>query len=128
MKPEPVIVPVQIQPKKSFINNLEVSTKPQELEKVVEEIKTCISRSESPIENPIELNLKPLEVRALSDIERQIQHKLSYEWKNIYRNLLQLDPKETEIIDIYDFDRICLRYKINFSKEELRKIARVFRH
>ena len=64
---------------------------------------------------------------ALSDIEYSIKSKCGYEWKNIWRNLTQMDSKDTGIIDLYDFDRLCLRFKINFTKEELKKIAKNYR-
>lgn len=38
-----------------------------------------------------------------------------------------MDSKDTGTIELYDFDRICLKFKINFTKEELKKIAKNYR-
>ena len=59
--------------------------------------------------------------------ENLMQSKLAYEWKNIYRNLLQhnKDPEKTDnqLIDLKSFDLICQKFKVNLTKDELRKIA-----
>jgi hypothetical protein len=36
--------------------------------------------------------------------------KLSYEWKNIYRNLVAGDEDDSGCVDILEFDRQCLKF------------------
>jgi len=52
-------------------------------------------------------------------------NKISYEWKNIIRQLTS-DAKGGEIVDIKTFDAACLKFQVNFTREELRKIKNLF--
>jgi len=66
-----------------------------------------------------------------SEGERQaLTSKLAYEWKNIYKNLLHVNEEmggqgrvgSGEYVTIRDFENVCQRFKVNFSREELKKI------
>lgn len=74
------------------------------------------------------------ERRASSNLranERAIQSKLSYEWKNIYRHMMQLacerdnENKKGEVT-IDEFNKACLRFHVNFTREELRNVRKLF--
>ena len=54
-----------------------------------------------------------------------LQAKLAYEWKNIYRNLAHMDVDCTDLVDLKDFDHICQKFKVNCTREELKKIQRL---
>jgi hypothetical protein len=54
-----------------------------------------------------------------------LQTKLAYEWKNIYRSLAHMDLDCTDLVDLKDFDQICQKFKVNCTKEELKKISRL---
>lgn len=62
--------------------------------------------------------------KPLSAWEHIIAHKLGYEWKNIYRLLVQLDRKATNRIELHVFDTICQQYRVHLSNEELGKVKR----
>jgi len=62
----------------------------------------------------------------LSTLEKHLHTKLGYEWKNIYRNLLQNDAEESGLVELREFDEVCLKFKVSFSKEELAKIRKQF--
>jgi hypothetical protein len=53
--------------------------------------------------------------------------KVGYEWKNIYRNCVKIDSENTDLIDITYFDNICQKFKVNFSKEEIKRISKLFK-
>ena len=66
-----------------------------------------------------------------SDGERQaLTNKLAYEWKNIYKNLIHVNEEmggqgrvgSGEYITIRDFDNVCQKFKVTFTREELKKI------
>lgn len=42
--------------------------------------------------------------------EQVLAHKLGYEWKNVYRMLIQLDKKLTNLIDLEIFDEVCQNF------------------
>lgn len=54
-----------------------------------------------------------------------LQTKLAYEWKNIYRNLANMDLDCTDLVELKDFDQVCQKFKVNCTKEELKKIQRL---
>lgn len=58
----------------------------------------------------------------LTATDKSVIHKLSYEWKNIYRNCLKIDSEGTDLIDISYFDNVCQKFKVNFNKEELKRL------
>ena len=66
-----------------------------------------------------------------SDGERQaLTNKLAYEWKNIYKNLIHVNEEmggqgrvgSGEYITIRDFNNVCQKFKVSFSREELKKM------
>ena len=63
--------------------------------------------------------------------ERAIQSKLAYEWKNIYRQLMSLAcerdtaDKKGEVT-ISEFNKACLRFHVNFTREELGNVRKMF--
>ena len=75
-----------------------------------------------------------LEQRASSNLrsgDRAIQSKLAYEWKNIYRSLMQLAcERETDKrkgdVTISEFNKSCLRHNVNFTREELNNVRKIF--
>jgi hypothetical protein len=58
----------------------------------------------------------------LSNIDQQIQTRLAYEWKNIYRQLCLQDKDETFLVKISEFDQTCEKFRTNLSREELKRI------
>lgn len=64
--------------------------------------------------------------RELDPTELALANKLAYEWKFIYRALVNFDTENTGLVDIYDFDRACLENRINLTKEELNKLKKHF--
>lgn len=62
--------------------------------------------------------------KQLDNVEQALSAKLAYEWKFIFRQLVNIDTYDTGQVDLYDFDRICLDHKINLTKEELNKLKR----
>lgn len=62
----------------------------------------------------------------LTATDKSVIHKLSYEWKNIYRNCLKIDSEGTDLIDISYFDNVCQKFKVNFNKEELKRLQKLF--
>lgn len=62
--------------------------------------------------------------KPLSAWEHIIAHKLGYEWKNIFRLILQLDRRATNKVDLGIFDTICQQYKVHLSNEELSRIKK----
>jgi len=53
----------------------------------------------------------------------QVSTKLSGEWKNIYRCLLQSDSTQRGSIAIAMFNKICSQFNVFLSNEELRKLS-----
>jgi hypothetical protein len=51
-----------------------------------------------------------------------VKVKLAYEWKNIYRAILQADFEKKGTISIGTFNKIIHQHKVYLSREELRKI------
>lgn len=70
-------------------------------------------------ETPSKLNLPAGMTEKLG---QALQAKLAYEWKNIYRNLAHMDTDCTDLVELKDFDQICQKFKVNCTKEELKKI------
>ena len=64
------------------------------------------------------------EAEVLKPIEQQIKVKLAYEWKNIFRCLCASDNED--MIDVKDFDIICMKYNVNLSSEELKKMRELY--
>lgn len=51
--------------------------------------------------------------------------KLSYEWKNIYRALLQADVLQRGKVNVKKFNQICLSNNTQLTKEELRRLVKL---
>lgn len=62
----------------------------------------------------------------LSKMEKVVAEKLAYEWKNLYRCFVAQDTKDSGLVHISDFDAACLKFKINFTREEIRTIKKLF--
>ena len=58
--------------------------------------------------------------------EKIIADKLAYEWKNIYRNLLNMDWQENFTVDIKDFEQLCHRFKVLLTSDDLKRIYKLF--
>lgn len=56
--------------------------------------------------------------------EQVLAHKLGYEWKNIFRMMLQLDKKFINRVELTIFDEVCQNFKIHISPDELTKIKK----
>ena len=62
--------------------------------------------------------------------KRMVSNKLAYEWKNVYRNLLQVNADgaarekfgSSDYVGLRDFDEVCQKFRVNFTREELNKI------
>ena len=63
---------------------------------------------------------------ALSKLEKQISVKLAYEWKQIYRMLVALEEGNEETVDLVEFDKICQKFNVSLSNEEIVKIRQLF--
>ncbi len=51
-----------------------------------------------------------------------VKIKLAYEWKNIFRALVQADVEKKGTITIGTFNKIIHQNKVYLSREELRKL------
>ena len=51
-----------------------------------------------------------------------VKVKLAYEWKNVYRNLVQADTERRGSVPITTFNKIIHQQKVFLSREELRKL------
>lgn len=65
-------------------------------------------------------------IAGMTKTEKVLSEKLAYEWKNLYRNFVAQDPKDNGLINIKEFDQVCLKFKINFTREEMRQIKKLF--
>lgn len=69
-----------------------------------------------------------------SSDKRMVSNKLAYEWKNVYRNILQVNTDSaareklgsSEYVSLRDFDEVCQKFRVNFTREELNKIQKLF--
>jgi hypothetical protein len=69
------------------------------------------------------LSLSKISVKGPLD---EVKGKLAYEWKNIYRGLIQSDPEQRGIVSISSFSKILHQQKTFLSREELRKLEQNF--
>lgn len=53
--------------------------------------------------------------------------KLSYEWKNIYRKMLQSDLMNTGTITTKKLNQILLSHHVNLTKEEIKRLITISR-
>lgn len=66
--------------------------------------------------------------------KQMINNKLAYEWKNIFRNILSVNSDNnsrqklgsSDFVTLRDFDEVCQKFRVNFTKEELAKIQKLF--
>jgi DNA-binding Xre family transcriptional regulator len=63
---------------------------------------------------------------ALTNLEKQISVKLAYEWKSIYRMLVAMEEGNDETVDLAEFDKICQKFNVSLSNEEISKIRNMF--
>jgi len=56
----------------------------------------------------------------------EVKGKLAYEWKNIYRGLIQSDPEQRGIVPTSTFSKILHQHKTFLSREELKKVEQNF--
>ena len=61
----------------------------------------------------------------LNKAEIIIADKLGYEWKNIYRNLVQSSNNDGGCIGLTEFDNVCYQFKVCFTKDELVRISKL---
>lgn len=65
-----------------------------------------------------------------SSDKQMVSNKLAYEWKNVYRNILQVNADgaareklgSSDYVSMRDFDEVCQKFRVNFTREELNKI------
>jgi Ca2+-binding EF-hand superfamily protein len=57
----------------------------------------------------------------------ELKTKLAYDWKTVFRAIVQFDSEQKGTISTADFNRIIHQHKIYLSKEELRKIEGQFK-
>lgn len=58
--------------------------------------------------------------------EQQMVHKLGYEWKQIYRHCIQLDPEATGILNIDDFLKACQKFGVSLIPLEVKQLMKLF--
>ena len=63
------------------------------------------------------------QVAKVQKFANQVSTKLSGEWKNIYRCLVQSDSAQRGSISIAMFNKICSQFNVFLSNEELRKLS-----
>ena len=51
---------------------------------------------------------------------------MAYEWRPIFRSLAQAVGSSTTLVDIRTFDKTCLRHNVALTKEELKKVVKLF--
>lgn len=61
----------------------------------------------------------------LQNDEQVINNKLAYEWKSIFRGLMQ-KTNSAQVVDVSTFDETCQKYNVNLTREELKKIKKLF--
>jgi hypothetical protein len=66
------------------------------------------------------------QIYELNPQEKLVAGKLGYEWKNIYRNLTQIDAEDTGLIELREFDEVCYRFKARLTKDELSRLKKQF--
>jgi hypothetical protein len=68
----------------------------------------------------------------LTKDEQIIHNKIAYEWKGIFRDLtlgnldLTATKSDNDWVSINAFDKVCMKHRVGFSKEELKKIVKFF--
>ena len=61
----------------------------------------------------------------MTQFNSDLRLKLSYEWKNIYRSLLQSDVLQKGKISIQKFNQVCVAHNVILSKEEIRRLVKL---
>ena len=51
--------------------------------------------------------------------------KLSYEWKNVYRSLLQMDVLQKGQVPVKKFNQALLSQNVALTKEEIRRLIKL---
>lgn len=66
--------------------------------------------------------------------KQMLTNKLAYEWKNIYRNILQVNAERgardrlgsADFVALRDLDEVCQRFRVGLTREELTRIQKLF--
>ena len=69
------------------------------------------------------LSLSKISARGPLD---EVKGKLAYEWKNIYRGLIQSDSEQRGIVPTSTFSKILHQHKTFLSREEMKKLEQNF--
>ena len=59
-------------------------------------------------------------------LNEDLRTKLAYEWKNIYRALVQADAERKGTIPVGTFNKIIHQHKVFLQREDLRRIEQIF--
>ena len=62
--------------------------------------------------------------------EKALISKLAYEWRNIFRSLMRLacskEAEKEQAVTVREFNEVCLRHHVNFTREELNQVRKHF--
>jgi len=67
-----------------------------------------------------------IEKKQLTKQELQIKDKLAYEWKNIFRYLAMNNAEGDDLVDLREFDNVCLRYNASLTNEDMKRLQAWF--
>lgn len=70
-------------------------------------------------------NVSKRDIERAEQFNSDLRKKLSYEWKNIYRSLLQSDVLQKGSISTQKFNQVCVSNNVILSKEEIRRLAKL---
>lgn len=102
------------------------------------QLKQNLSRAKSPQITSVTPKEAPITYfvhNALSAGDKQmLQNKLAYEWKNIYRSMIAANAESgtrerlssSDFVALRDFEEVCQKFRVHFSRDELSKIQRLF--
>ena len=70
-------------------------------------------------------NISRMDIERQNEFNEALRKKLSYEWKNIYRSLLQHDVLQKGSISVQKFNQVCVNHGMILSKEEIRRLVKL---
>ena len=70
-------------------------------------------------------NISRMDIERQNEFNEALRKKLSYEWKNIYRSLLQSDVLQKGSISVQKFNQVCVNHGMILSKEEIRRLVKL---
>ena len=70
-------------------------------------------------------NISKMDMERQGEFNEALRKKLSYEWKNIYRSLLQSDVLQKGSISVSKFNQVCVNHGVILSKEEVRRLVKI---